>query len=274
MLLNCFKQSLQLTNKYIILATPLILFSLISSLYVLFSFRGDLVNIITAVVLFVCMLAAFLSGWAYMLKLCVTAPDNGDPNLLIKEFPAGVGEFFLPAIGLLFNIFILSCLFLWGSYIIGTKFIGDVGISAQALSKAFESVEALKLFLISLSKEQIIKLNAWNFLILITMCVEYFLLMFQLPAMVFKKKNPFKTFFVALKDLFSKAFLKNVLLYVFLFISYSVLSILTTIFVVNVVMHFIFTLINFYYLVFIAVLVFNYYYENFIKIGGNLDKQV
>ena len=273
-MLNCIKTGFQLTNKYIILATPLILFSLLSSLYVLFSFRGELINVILSLVLFVLMLGAFLSGWAYMLKKCVLKQNDDDPNLLIKEFPSGVGDYFLPVLGLICNIFLLSALFLLGAYLVGTKFIGDVGISAQALSKAFDSMEALKLFMMSLSKEQIIKLNAWNFLILITMSVEYFLLMFQLPTLVFKCANPFKAFFISLKDLFSKMFLKNVLLYFLLFISYSVLSILTTIFVVNVVMHFIFTLINFYYLVFIAVLVFNYYYENFIKIGGKFDETI
>lgn len=273
-MLNCVKKSFQLTNKYIILATPLILFSLLSSLYVLFSFRGDLINVITAIALFVAMLAAFLSGWAYMLKLCVSETESNDPNLLIKEFPAGVGEYFLSTLGLLLNVFIISIVFIWGTYFVGMKFIGDIGISAKVLSAAFESVEALKLFLLSLSKEQIIKINAWNFLILITMCVEYFLLMFQLPALVFKKANPFISFLGALKDLFSKTFFKNLLLYILLFASYFLLSILTTIFVVNVVMHFIFTLINFYYLVFVAVLVFNYYYENFVKIGGNFDETV
>lgn len=273
-MLDCLRKSFKLTNKFIILATPLILFSLLSSLYVLFSFRGDLINLLTAVVLFVFMLAAFLSGWIYMIKLAVVEEDAQEPNLLIKEFPAGVGEYFLPALGVLCNVFVLSIIFIWASYVVGMKFIGDIGISASVLSHAFESANALKLFLLSLSKEQIVKLNLWNLLILISMSVEYFLLMFHLPALMFKCSNPFKAFFIAIKDLFSKSFFKNVLLYIILFVSYSILSVLTTIFVVNVVLHFVFTLLNFYYLVLVAVLVFNYYYVNFVKIGGNLDKTV
>ena len=96
-MLNYLKRSFGLTNKYIILATPLILFSLLSSLYILFSFRGDLINMLTALVLFIFMLAAFLSGWAYMLRIAVSAPVKDEPNALIKEFPSGVGEYFLPA---------------------------------------------------------------------------------------------------------------------------------------------------------------------------------
>lgn len=67
-MLNCIKESFNLTNKYIILATPLILFSLLSSLYILFSLGGNLVSLLIALVLFILMLAAFISGWSFMLK--------------------------------------------------------------------------------------------------------------------------------------------------------------------------------------------------------------
>ena len=67
-MLNCIKESFNLTNKYIILATPLILFSLLSSLYILFSLGGNLVSLLIALILFILMLAAFVSGWSFMLK--------------------------------------------------------------------------------------------------------------------------------------------------------------------------------------------------------------
>ena len=117
-----------------------------------------------------------------------------------------------------------------------------------------------------LSEEQLFKLNAWNLLLFGTMSVNYFLIMFYSPALFFKEKNPFKAFFLSLKDLFSKKFLENFGLYLMLFVSYFVLSVLSTLFGANIVIHFIFTLINFYYLVFIAVLVINYYYSKFVKI--------
>ena len=187
------------------------------------------------------MLAAFISGWSFMLKTCVQEPERDDPNSLIKDFPAGVGEYFLSVLGLIFIVAVLS--------------IGVLGASYAA---------GMKLF----------RLNAWNLLLLITMGLEYFLILFYIPAMFFKSKNPFKALFLALKDLFSKKFFSNLGLYLILFLSYSILSILTTIFGLNVITHFIFTLINFYYMVFIAVLVFNYYYVNFVKIGGKLDERV
>lgn len=270
-MINYIKESFKLTNKYIILATPLIFFSLLSSLYILFSIGGNIISLIIAFVLFTLMLAAFLSGWGHMIKLCIQDSEKDDTNAIIKEFPAGVGEYFLPTLGLLINILIFSMIVLFITYILGMKFIGDLGISASAMSGAFESTATLKSFLLSLSEEQLYRLNAWNLLLFVGMGIEYFIVLFYIPALFYKTKNPYKSFFYALKDLFSRKFLYNALLYILLFVSYFILSILTTIFGINPITHFIFTLINFYYLVFITVLLFKYYYENFIRVGGKLD---
>lgn len=271
---NYIKNSYKITNKCIVLATPLILFSLLSSLYILFSTGGNAISITCALILFVLMLAAFLSGWFYMVKLSVNNPDMEDVNSLIKEFPSGVGEFFLSVLGALFNVAVVVAVLFCISYFVGMKFIGSVGISAAAMVGAFDSVENLRSFLLSLSEEQLFRLNAWNLLLLVTMMLEYFVVLFQFPALFFKSKNPFKAFWISLKDLFSRKFLSNVFLYLILFVSYFVLSILSSIFAMNVFTYFIFTIINFYYTVFVAVLLFNYYYNNFVKIGGILDKEI
>ena len=271
-MLNCIQESFKLTNKYIILATPLILFSLLSSLYILFSMGGNVISLAVACVLFVLMFAAFLSGWFFMIRECVKNPDTEDPNSLIKYFPEGVGEYFLPALGgILFALIIASALVLV-SYFAGMKLIGEIGIPNDVLAKAMESFSELKSMLLSLSEEQLLKLNAWNILLFLTMIFTYFIMMFYAPVMLFKEKNPFMAFFVSLKDLFSRKFLQNFLLFAVIFISYFILSILTTILGMNIVIHFIFTIINFYYLVLIAVLVFNFYYNNYARVGSKIDK--
>ena len=264
---NYIQDSLKLTNKYIILATPLILFSLLSSLYILFSISGNLISLLFAIVLFGLMIGAFLSGWFFMIKTCVINPENTEPNTLIKEFPAGVGEYFLPVLGLMLNTVVISVLLIIISYFVGMKFIGDIGITPEALTKGMESFTAMKAFLGGLSEEQLFKLNAWNLLLFFTMSVTYFLIMFYSPALFFKEKNPFKAYFVGAKDLFSRKFLSNFGLFLILFVSYFILSIFTTLFSANIVMHFLFTLINFYYMVFVAVMIYDYYYKNFVKIN-------
>ena len=273
-MLKCLKESFNYTNKYIILATPLILFSLISSLYMVFSMNGNLISMLIAIILFFLMFSAFLAGWFYMTANVIRNGDREDPNSILKEFPAGVGEYMLSAMGLLFNTLVIMIIMTIVSYFIGMKLIGSIGISPDAFSKSLESVETLKAFLSSLTAIQLAKLNYWNLLIFCTMIFTYFLLLFYAPAIFFKTKNPFKALFVGIKDIFSRYFFKNVLVFLILFITYFVFSVLSTVFQANTILYFIFTLINFYYLVLAVIFLFNYYHTNYIKIGSNVDMTV
>lgn len=271
-MIKCLKQSFKITNKYIILATPLILFSLLSSLYILFSMNGNILGLLFAILLFFLMLVAFLSGWFFMVKNAVSDTEPDEPNVLIKDFPSGVGEYFLPTSGLVIIAFIFSSLLFTGFYFIGMKFIGELGFSVESFSKALESQVALKTFLTSLTPEQLFRINAWNLLLFAATSIVYFVLMFYSPVLFYKTKNPLKAFFVSIKDLFSRHFFNNLFMYLMIFVSYFILSVFTTIFGHNIVLHFVFTLLNFYYLVLVAVFVFNYYHNNFIKSGSIFDK--
>lgn len=157
---------------------------------------------------------------------------------------------------------------------IGYKFIGTPNIPASVLQAALVSVDSMKTFLASLTTEQLIKINLWNLLLFFTAVLSYFVLVFYPAALFFKTKNPIKAFLYSQKDLFVRHFFKNAGLFLFVFIIYFVLSIFTTLGSVNVVLHFIFTLINFYFMVYAGVLIFNYYYSNFIKIGSKIDKVI
>jgi len=165
-----------LTNRYIILATPLILYTLVSSIYLAISTNnGKLINLIVAILLFGLMTGAFIAGWFKMVKLAVVETEDVEPFSLLKNFPEGVGEFFLPSLGALIVVFMLSILMLIASYFIGLNFIGNPDVSADALSKAMQNPIVLKSFILSLNPEQLIKINLWNMLILGTMTLTYFL---------------------------------------------------------------------------------------------------
>ena len=270
---NIVKESFHLTNKFIVLATPLILFSLLSSLYLLFSSNGNTISVLIAAVLFFLMFGAFLSGWFFMLKKCVINSDE-DPNDLIKMFPEGVGEYFLPVCGMVIISFIAMTVLCIIAVVIGAKTIGNAGITPAALSEAFSSNEALKSFVASLSEDQLIKITKWNLVLFVTMTISYFLIMFYPTVLVFKKRNPFVAFFVGVKDVFSRKFFKNVFLFCSVFFLYLIVSILLTLASANIFAHFVFTLLHFYYIVFAAVYIFNYYYKNYIQIGSNIDMTV
>ena len=60
---------------------------------------------------------------------------------------------------------IVSLVILVAASIIGMKVIGNPDISIEALNAAVQTPESLKVFLASLSKEQLVKINAWNLLL-------------------------------------------------------------------------------------------------------------
>jgi len=204
----------------------------------------------------------------------VVKEEEDEPNSLLKIFPAGVGEYMLPVVGMIFNILLISFAFIAISYFVGMKFIGSTGISPEAFAKALESTALLKAFVASLTEEQLIKLNCWNLLILFTLAFMYFMVVFYPPVLFLKTKNPFRALFICVKDLFCRKFFKNILMYLILFVSYFTISLFANLSAVNPILYFIFTLINFYYLVLAGIFVFNYYYLNYIKIGSNIDTTV
>ena len=271
---SIIKESFKITNKYIVLATPLILFSLISTIYLALSAGGKYIGLIIAIIAFFLMLCAFLAGWFGMLSICIKNPAEEEPNDLIKHFVSGVGEYFLPVMGMIIISFFVGIVLFTASTILGNKFIGNPNIPVAALQAALVSVESMKAFLLSLSTEQLIKINLWNLLLFFVGALSYFIIIFYPAALFFKTKNPLKAFLYSQKDLFTRHFFKNLALFLFIFVTYFVLSIFSTLGSTNMVLHFIFTLINFYFIVYACVLIFNYYYSNFIKIGSRVDEIV
>ena len=267
------RESFRITNGNIVIATPLIFFSLISSLYMIFSFNASNIGQIFSVILFFLMFGAFISGWLYMIVRAVKEPDIED-NQLISDFPSGVGEYFLSALGIIFQVVVASLIIIVAAVLAGKKLIGGFGVSFDQIAQAASNIETMKTFVDSLSQEQLIKINQWNILFFCAVIFNYFILMLYPAAVFFKSKNPFKAFFIGLKDTFGHRFFKNVGLFLFIFSVYTLISFVAMLLGKNIILHFIFTLLNFYYLTFAGVLLFNYYYSNFIKIGSNIDTTV
>jgi len=272
-MLNIIRESFKITNSNIIIATPLIFFSLISSLYLIFSSGGTQFGLIFSGVLFFFMIGAFLSGWFMMITKAIKSPEIED-NKLITEFPSGVGIYFLPILVMIVIIFIISSIILIAAVIAGKKFIGGIGVPASEFGQALASIDTMKTFINSLTQEQLVKINAWNMLFFFTMIFNYFILMFYPAAIFFKKKNPFIAFYFSLKDTFGHKFFKNIALFLIIFVSYMILSALIVFLGKNIIVHFVLTLVNFYYMTYIGILIFNYYYSNFAKIGSNIDTTV
>lgn len=260
------KAIFNITNRYIILTTPLILYTLVSSIYFAVSaYNTKFVNLLIAMIILMLITVTFLSGWFNMIKNAILDPQREDVNALIKEFPAGVGEYFLSILGSSFLILFLTIITLLTAYFCGIKIIGDIGITPDAFSKALENTTQLKMFLQTLTKDQLIKINLWNMLIIVSMTLEYFLIFLYMPTIFFKTKNAFKAFFISLKDLFSKHLAKTTGIFLLIFIINFFISIISAIFGSNTFIHFCITLLNFYFITIVAVGIFYYYFKTFIK---------
>jgi len=267
------KEVFKTTNNYIVLATPLILYSLFSNVYAAISANGKLISIIFAIILLTLMSAAFIAGWFKMVKEAINDSYSENPNLLIKDFLSGVGEYFIPSTGVVIVISLFSILALIGAFLVGHNLIGDIGITVEQLNNAMSSSEELKLFISSLSDVQYIRISQWNLLILSTMSLVYFLLIFYLPALFYKNKNPFLALFIGIKDLFTRKIFFVFFLTLSALFFYLFLSMLSAVTMHNLILHFIVTLLNFYFIIWISVYIFSFYNNNFVKshLGQNVD---
>ena len=271
------KKVFDLTNRYIIIATPLLIFLFLLSVYFLVVMQnGQLIKLIFSIVLIFLMLSAFLSGWGNMIKSAVLEKNFDEPYLIIKNFISGVGEYFLQVASILLITFLFSVLLFILTYFAGINLIGDIGVSSSDLSGALSSNEALKMFLTSLSADQLLKLNMWNFLILFAMSIFYFLTMFFMPDLFLENKNPLKAILNSLKNLFSKKILLNIGVYLLIFIFNFIISIFSALCSANPILSFVMTLVNFYFICFVVIGIFYYYNKNFVNahLGNAIDTYI
>ena len=271
------KKVFDLTNRYIIIATPLLIFLFLLSVYFLAVMQNvHLIKLIFSLLLTFFMFSAFVSGWGNMIKSAVLEKEYDEPYLIIKNFVPGVGEYFFSVAGILLIAFLFNITLLILTYYIGMNFIGDIGVSSSALSGALASNEALRSFLTSLSAEQLLKLNMWNMLILSVMSIFYFLTMFFMPALFFESKNPLKAIFYSIKHLLGRKILLNIGIYLLIFVVNFIISVFSAICSVNPILSFVMTLLNFYFICTVAVGVFYYYNKNFMSshLGNSIDTYI
>ena len=269
---------LKITNKYIILATVLILYSLITNIYAVCfaSAKTNIAGIIIAVLVLILMSGAFFAGWFKMIKDIVLEPEKDNSNSIIKVFPEGVGEYFLPALG---GILLTSAIFgIVGAatFYFGLHFIGNPHIDWTKITSISNNITAQKEYLSSLSSTQLAQILQWNQLFIITVTTSYFLLFLYLPVLFFKTKNPFKAIWICLKDLFSKKILMTSGVFFLIFFANLIVSVFSALTMGNTIANFIATLLGFYILTASAVGLFEYYNSKFMQshLGQNIDIKI
>ncbi|HIS36708.1 TPA: hypothetical protein IAC10_08790 [Candidatus Scatousia excrementigallinarum] len=272
-MLKLFKNAFKLTNEGIILATPLILFIWLITIYLTFA-KGvvdTLPEAVSAVITLLCMVGAFCAGWFYMVKESIALSkkefildeDRAKEILnLIKKIPAGIGKYFLSFIGMSLITLGIFAIFAICIYKLGMHFIGSIDFTAEQIKNAMSSPQDMKVFLDSLSIEQLYKLGNWNLLFMAASTLMSYMLMLWIPEIIYQTQNPLLALFKSIKKLFVK-FGKSIALFVYLTLLNLVISFANTFSLLNPVIYMLMMIVYFYFLVYVIVLIFYYYDSEF-----------
>lgn len=272
-MIRYFTKAFKITNENIILTTPLVLFLLLTSIYFEVSQHApsNIFSLILLLVTILLMFSAFFAGWFYMVKKAIDLDkkefiideDKAKASFdLIKEFPTGVGEFFLSAIG----AFVVYALLFLGlsiiAYFVGIHFAGKLDISPNELKMMLNTFES-KTLVASLPAAKLAKLQIWYTIFAATVTIHHFMTMFLGAEIVSGNKNPLSAFFRAI--VFTvKNFFGVILLFIYTNVVGALVSlIINGIMLLKIIPSIILVLgsmlLYFYFIVYVIVLVFLYY---------------
>ena len=274
-MLQLFKNSFKTTNDCIILATPLIIFLSILSWYYKYAVVAIDTTpklILASITIFV-MLSGFMAAWLYMAKKTISLSrkifvfDKDRAKALwalVLSLPKGIGRLFLPSIGVIsIYILIYTLIFSGIGYIVG-KFIGTIDFSELDYQSIFLFVQEFANEISELSQNELLVLQCWYILALVSIAVVSFITMLWIPEIVYTEKVSFEALYYSIIKIFTH--LKNsIILYLYIAFLVVLISILNTFLMFNPILYFIVLLLFYYFLVYIVVLLFSYYEQTFIK---------
>lgn len=274
-MLQLFKNSFKTTNDCIILATPLIIFLSILSWYYKYAVVAidTTPKLILAIITIFVMLSGFMAAWLYMAKKTISLSrkifvfDKDRAKALwalVLSLPKGIGRLFLPSIGVIsIYILIYTLIFSGIGYIVG-KFIGTIDFSGLDYQSIFLFGQEFANKISELSQNELLVLQCWYILALVSIAVVSFITMLWIPEIVYTEKVSFEALYYSIIKIFTH--LKNsIILYLYIAFLVVLISILNTFLMFNPILYFIVLLLFYYFLVYIVVLLFSYYEQTFIK---------
>lgn len=274
-----FKQACKITNSNIILAVPLILGIKILDLYTFFSRAhldsGSKVILASITVLF--MSGVICALWFYMVKgavalskkVFVLDSDRANASLnLFKTIPEGIGKYFLSFVGVYIILFFIQIIATPVVYLLGVNIIGtlDEASTQQLLQIASDpaSNTAMAAFVEQLTPAQIVFFGKWSLLFMIATSFIMYLLMLWVPEIMYRTANPLTALFTSIGKLF-KNFWNTLGIFLSLWFMGFVLLFIYTFAVINPIAYLIVSIIMYYFMVYLTVLIFLYYAEKYEK---------
>ena len=254
------KRAFKLTNKNIMLVCGLIIFQCLSSVYIILTQTTGLNMNIQILILYALMVVAFFAGFFNIIKY------NLNNEIGKLRFLEGVGDYFLPMLGIFSVSFIFYSLGSLVSVLIAEHYLGGIkpiiSLIANLLNNPNISAEAIKSInpaLIELSFIWLVIL--WAILALIS-----FILLFWVPVLyIDSERNIFKSFFRGIKFL-GKNFVKTLLFSIIILIVVIALSLLESLTASIPAISAIFSIVTYYFTVVFLFGIFLLYKE---KSSGN-----
>ena len=268
-MIKYFRDALRITNNNMILATPLILFLILISLYNgMFADTQNANLLMLNVFISLLMWAAFLSGWFYFVnKIISLFYQNISLEEKVKKafnfinpMLKGVGEFFFSYFSAFIMFFGFLMLLMLVVHYIGMHYIGQLNIPVEDFINVANSnsQEAVEKFVAGIPFDEAVKFLKWSLLSMFAISVFLYTTMFWFAAIIKQSKNPIKALYL------SNVFLwKNFLSTFTFFVSISVLQLVVMVICgmmsVNPILSFVSLILYFYFIVYIVVLIFLYY---------------
>ncbi len=211
---------------------------------------------------------AGVAGLFYCLRNTVDAETSGkdfERMDLLKMFPKGVSDYFLPAAGVIIIYLIIVFLMFKGAMLIGKNLIGTFSFTPEELKNAMSSVEALNNFQKNISVDDLIKLSKWHLLYLAFSSVLTYLLIYWLPETFYNTKNAFFSLCYSIKKV-----LLNTLSTLQLFFTIVAINIITSLIMALMMpvpfLAFLVYFVYFYVFLYILLLTFNFYRHKFVAL--------
>ncbi len=276
-----FKQASKVTNNNIILAIPLILGIKMLDLYTFFSRMHMDSN---HKVLLASITVLFMSGvicalWFYMVKgavdlskkVFVLDVDRANASLgLFKIIPEGIGKFFLSFVGVYMLLFLIQIIATPIVYLLGVNIIGTLDeVSTQQLLQLasdpnFATNAGMASFVEKLTPAQIVFFGKWSLLFMAATSFVMYLLMLWVPEIIYRTSNPLVALFTSIGKLF-KDFWNTFRIFLSLWFMGFVLLFIYTFAVINPVSYILVSILMYYFMVYVTVLIFLYYADRYEK---------
>jgi hypothetical protein len=272
-MLELFKEAVKITNYNIILTIPLILFIKVLDLYTMYSVVNSTPRLLVATLTVLFMFGAFCAGWFYMVKgaielskkVFILDTDRANATLnLFKTIPEGIGKYFLSFVGVYAIFFFIQVIATPIVYQLGTHIIGSLdaasmqSLQEMAIDPSITTNVGVAAFIDKLSPEQIIFVGKWSLLFMLITSIIMYLLMLWIPEIIFKTVNPLKALWYSLIKLFKNFFNTIVLFLALWFMGLGILFI-SSFTILNPLAYIIMSIVMFYFVVYMVVLVFLYY---------------